>query len=249
MHTRMATPIAMSPITAIPMADVGRALHLQRLFQLASPSLPVGAFAYSEGLEAAVEAGWLNTADDVQDWLAATLDECQARLDLPLCLRLHAAWMNDDIDRVRHWSRFNLAVRETAERRAQERHLGTALASLLQAMDMPEAARWRIGGAYADEVSFAALFSLAAVRWQLSAEDTVAALAWAWLENQVLAAVKLVPLGQTQGQQLLFALADAVPGALTLAANLKDDDLGGSLPGVTFACTAHETMYSRLYRS
>jgi len=231
------------------MAEAARVLQLQRLFQLASPSLPVGAFAYSEGLEAAVEAGWLSTPDDVQDWLAATLDECMARLDLPLCLRLHAAWSKDDLDAVRDWSRLNLASRETSERRAQERHLGTALASLLQGMNVAEAAHWRIGGQYVQDVSFAALFSLAAVRWQVNAEDTAAALAWAWLENQVLAAVKLVPLGQTQGQRLLFALADAVPAALATAAQLEDDDLGGSLPGVTFACTDHETMYSRLYRS
>jgi len=249
MSIRTALIITATTTATMPMAEAVRALELQRLFQLASPSLPVGAFAYSEGLEAAVEAGWLTTSADVQDWLAATLDECQARLDLPLCLRLHAAWQDDDIERVRLWSRFNLAVRETSERRAQERHLGTALASLLQAMDMPEAAHWRIGGDYGADVSFAALFSLAAVRWQISAEDALAALAWAWLENQVLAAVKLVPLGQTQGQKLLFALADAVPGALAVAARLPDDELGGSLPGVTFACTAHETMYSRLYRS
>ncbi|MDA3920574.1 MAG: urease accessory protein UreF [Salinisphaera sp.] len=240
--------IDMKNITT-PMAESGRVLQLQRLFQLASPSLPVGAFAYSEGLEAAVEAGWLSTADDVQDWLAATLDECLARLDLPLCLRLHAAWQAGDIATVRRWSHFNLAVRETAERRAQERHLGTALATLLHGMDVAEARHWRLGGAYVEDVSFATLFSLAAVRWQISDEDTAAALAWAWLENQVLAAVKLVPLGQTQGQKLLFALSDGVPHALALAAGLEDDDLGGSLPGVTLASTAHETMYSRLYRS
>lgn len=231
------------------MTEAGRTLQLQRLFQLASPSLPVGAFAYSEGMEAAVEAGWLASTDDVHDWLGAALHECMARLDLALCLRLHSAWLAGDIDSVRCWSRFNLAARETSERRAQERHLGTALASLLQGMDIAEAADWRIGGAYVDDVSFAALFGLAAVRWHIGAEDAAAALAWAWLENQVLAAVKLVPLGQTQGQRLLFALADQVAPALAVAATLDDDDLGGSLPGITLACTAHETMYSRLYRS
>lgn len=231
------------------MAEAGEALALQRLLQLASPSLPVGAFAYSEGLEAAVERGWLRDETDVRDWLAASLDATLIPLDLAVYGRLHAAWQAGDIERVGDWSRYLLTARETAERRAQERHLGHALATLLDGMGEPGAADWRIGGRHAAHVSFAALWALAATRWQIDARTAASGLAWAWLENQVLAAVKLVPLGQTRGQILLFELAQHVPGAVARAAELKDTELGGSLPGVTLASTAHETLYSRLYRS
>lgn len=235
--------------TTTTMPDAAGALRLQRLFQLASPSLPVGAFAYSEGLETAVETGGLRRAADVDDWLRAVMAECMARIDLPVFLRLYDAWAADDFDGVRGWSRYALAVRETAERRAQEIHLGTAMAGLLDNMGVAGAANWRIGRAYVDDVSFGAMFALAAWRWNVGAREAATALGWAWLENQVLAAVKLVPLGQTDGQQLLFALAETVPAALDVAAGLDDAELGGSLPGVTLMCTGHETLYSRLYRS
>lgn len=228
------------------MAD---ALALQRLLQLASPSLPVGAFAYSEGLEAAVEAQDVRSAEDVGAWLSATLDACLVPLDLAVYYRLHRAWQAEDIAEVRRWSRFVLTSRETAERRAQERHLGHALASLLSGMGEAGATDWRLNGTYAPDVSFAALWAFAAVSWQVDAESAVQALAWAWLENQVLAAVKLVPLGQTRGQRLLFELAGDVPAAAGRALALGDAELGGSLPGVSLASVRHETLYSRLYRS
>lgn len=231
------------------MADAGRALALQRLLQLASPSLPVGAFAYSEGLEAAVEHGWVGSEADVRDWLAASLEATLVPLDLAVYFRLHAAWQAECVERVGRWSRYLLTSRETAERRAQERHLGHALATLLDGMHEPAAGEWRLGGAHAGDVSFAALWALAATRWHIEPRMAASGLAWAWLENQVLAAVKLVPLGQTRGQLLLFELAERVPGAVARAAELTDAELGGSLPGVALASTAHETLYSRLYRS
>ncbi|AWN14714.1 Urease accessory protein UreF [Salinisphaera sp. LB1] len=219
------------------------------MLQLASPSLPVGAFAYSEGLEAAVEQGWLRSEADVRGWLAASLEATLVPLDLAVYFRLHAAWQADCVERVGDWSRYLLTSRETAERRAQERHLGHALATLLDGMQEPGARDWRLGGAHAADVSFAALWALAATRWQIEPEAAASGLAWAWLENQVLAAVKLVPLGQTRGQILLFELAEGVPGAVARATRLADAELGGSLPGVALASTAHETLYSRLYRS
>ncbi|RJS94259.1 urease accessory protein UreF [Salinisphaera sp. Q1T1-3] len=222
---------------------------LQRLLQLASPSLPVGAFAYSEGLEAAVATSTVTDAETLSDWLSAAFEHCVVPLDLAVALRLHEKWQSHDLDGVCRWSRFVLASRETAERRAQERHLGHALASLLDGMSLPEAAPWRLGGGHAADVSFPALWMLAAVRWNVPAAPAVEAMAWAWLENQVLAAVKLIPLGQTAGQRLLFELAGDVPAGAARAAELTDDALGGSLPGVTMACCDHEILYSRLYRS
>ncbi|WP_348760938.1 urease accessory UreF family protein [uncultured Salinisphaera sp.] len=231
------------------MADAAPGLALQRLLQLASPSLPVGAFAYSEGLETAVADGRLTGADSVADWLRGVFDYAVVPVDLAMSQRLHTAWATDCIADVSAWSAALLATRESAERRAQERHLGHALANLLTAMDIPDAGDWRLGRTHAPAVSFAALWSLAAVRWQIPLADSLSAMAWAWLENQVLAAVKLVPLGQTAGQRLLFELAGDIPAGVARAMHLPDAALGGSLPALAVASAAHETLYSRLYRS
>lgn len=224
-------------------------MRLQRLLQLASPTLPVGAFAYSEGLEAAVAHGWISDADAVGDWLAGILEHSFALVDAPVLFRLMSAWQQAGADAVQRWSRYLLAARETAERRVQERHLGTALATLLSSLGLEAAGEWRNGQRRAADASFAALFSLAAVSWGIDAEDAATALAWSWLENQVMAAVKLVPLGQSEGQRLLLMLSERVPALLAAARDLGDDALGGALPGVALMGTAHETLYSRLFRS
>jgi len=231
------------------MVEASSALALQRLLQLASPSLPVGAFAYSEGLETAVAEGRLTHVEAVADWLRGAFTYSVVPADLAITQRLHTAWQAASIDDVAAWSARLLAMRETAERRAQERHLGHALANLLAAMDITEATDWRLGRARAPAVTFAALWALAATRWRIAVADSLSAMAWAWLENQVLAAVKLVPLGQTAGQRLLFELAGDIPAGVARAITLEDDELGGSLPGLAMASAGHETLYSRLYRS
>lgn len=231
------------------MADAARSLRLQRLFQLASPTLPVGAYAYSEGLETAVASGWIGDAEGARSWLDGALMHGFGRLDLPVMYRLYAAWRHQGPVEAVRWSRYLMASRETAERRDQERHLGTALAALLSNLGITAAEEWRNGRTHARIATFAALFALAAVNWAIAADDAATALAWAWLENQVMAAVKLVPLGQTEGQRLLMELAERVPAVLAGAARLQDDALAGALPGVTLMSTGHETLYSRLFRS
>ena len=230
------------------MPDSARALGLQRLFQLASPALPVGAFAYSEGLETAVARGRIQSAAAVEHWLAGTLEYGVGQLDLPVFFQLYAAW-KDTPEAAVKWSRFLMAARETAERRAQERHLGRALAALLDDLGFEHASAWRANGVHAPIATFAALYALAAVQWAVAAEDAAAAFAWSWLENQVLAAVKLVPLGQTAGQRALANLGTHVPDIVERARLMPADDISGALPAATLLCVGHETLYSRLFRS
>jgi len=231
------------------MIDTARGVQLQRLLQLASPTLPVGTFAYSEGLETAVALGWICGMEDVRDWLDGKLVHGFGRLDLPVMYRLYEAWRRQQAVEALRWSRYLMASRETSERRDQERHLGTALAALLSNLGITAADDWRNGRAHARIATFAALFSLAAVHWAIAPDDAATALTWSWLENQVMVAVKLVPLGQTQGQRLLMDIAERVPATLAGARNLRDDGLAGALPGATLMSTGHETLYSRLFRS
>lgn len=220
-------------------------LALLRLLQLVSPSLPIGMYSYSQGLEAAVQDGWVSSAEDTAHWLQGLLSQGLSKLDLPILARLYQAWQQQDIAQVEYWSQQLTAYRETAELRSEDRQTGQALARLLIKLEMPEAQPW----IRCSETTLATLFSLAAVRWQIPLTATLSGYAWGWLENQVLCAIKLVPLGQVAGQQLLQQLAAQIPQQLKQALQLNDADLGGSVFGLALASSRHQMQYSRLFRS
>jgi urease accessory protein len=219
-------------------------LALLRLCHLVSPALPVGAYAYSQGLEYAVHAGWVHDEPTTLDWLSGLAHHALGTLDLPLLLRLQRAWLAGDLSAVRGWSAQLIAARETAELRAEELHLGRALARVLVELEIGEAAEWQQAAP-----AFATMFSLAAARWSINAADTLAGYLWAWCENQVLAAVKLVPLGQSAGQRLLHRLTAAMPAIIERAQTLGDDAIGVGTVSQVFASALHESQYTRLFRS
>lgn len=216
-----------------------------RLWQLISPALPVGAYAYSQGLEYAVHAGWVRDEAGAGAWIRGHLEHGPARADVPVLGRCYAAWCEGDADTARRWSRWLLANRGAAELLAEDRQLGAALARTLIALGLDEAAPW-IGSA---DASFACLFALAAARWDIDPREAAAGYLWAWAENQVAAAVKLVPLGQSAGQRLLFELGGLVGAAAHRGLRLELEAMGASTPGVTAAAAWHEHQYSRLFRS
>lgn len=220
-------------------------LRLVRLLQLVSPSLPTGAFSYSQGIEWAVESGWIRDAAGLDAWLRGQLDGVLARVDGPLLARLYRAARDLDEDGFEHWGQIVLASRESAELRAEEQARGRALADLLVALGLPAAAGWRslIAG------SQLAGFAFAAASWSIPIGEAATGYCWSWLENQVLAGVKLVPLGQTQGQALLLALGERIPAVVETGLSLADDGIGASLPALAIASAAHETQYTRLFRS
>jgi urease accessory protein len=217
-----------------------------RLWQLISPALPVGAYAYSAGLETACDAGWVADEAQTREWIAGQLGHSLAALDVPLLARLYAAWQAENAAAVDYWNSYLQASRETAELLAEDRHLGTALAKLLGDLGLAPANEWFERG----DASFATSFALAAVHWRIPLEEAAAGCLWAWCENQVAAAVKLVPLGQTAGQRLLLILADAIPAVVEHGLAIEDpEDIGAACPGVIHASMQHETQYSRLFRS
>ena len=220
-----------------------RDLALTRLLQLASPALPVGAYSYSQGLEAAVVAGIVRDADSAASWIGDVLEFSLARLDAPLLLRLHAAWRRGDERAAARWNELYLATRESAELRAETVQMGYSLARLLADLGVGTAPRtWK-------EASFPSAFAYAAARWQVAAPDALVAYLWSWAENQVMAAVKAVPLGQSAGQRLLLALGGRIAAAAAGAADLDDEGLGNFAPGLAVLSARHETQYSRLFRS
>lgn len=224
---------------------MGIDLSLLRLLQLVSPALPVGMYSYSQGMEQAVENGWIGNETQAGEWLSGVLQHNIARLDGPMLVRLHTAWTANDLLLVDYWSLELAAMRETAELRAEDRQTGQALARLLAGLGADRAEPWLRH----PQASFATLFALAAVEWRILKPQAIAGYYWSWLENQVLCAVKLVPLGQLAGQRLLHGLARDIPAWVDLALELPDDALGASSFALSLASSRHERQYSRLFRS
>lgn len=213
---------------------------LLRLLQLSSVSLPVGGYAFSQGLEYAIDAGWVRKADQVESWLEQQLLQSVARTDLAL---LRLSMEADSESRWRELNDLSLACRETRELRLTDSAMGEAMRRVLNnlGIDVPEALQ--------QEVSFILLFAFAARHWAIAFDAAALGLGWSWLENQVAAATKLVPLGQTQAQQLLNDLQPLLPRAIETARNLDEDFIGAGLPALAIASSRHETQYSRLFRS
>ena len=216
-----------------------------RLWQLVSPALPVGAFAWSDGLEPAVARGDVADEAGARAWIEGVLGAGLARVDVPALAAMHRAWGRGDAAGARRYSGRLVARRDTAELRASDRHTGQALARLLADLGHREALPW----ARAAHTSFAAMFALAAARAGVGAERAAAGYLWSWLENQVAAAIKLVPLGQTAGQRILVGLADAVEDAALFGTAFDPEAAHAETIGLSMVSAEHETQYTRLFRS
>lgn len=215
-----------------------------RLWQLLSPALPIGSYAYSQGLEYAVEAGWVKNEAQMQAWLAGMIGHMHQQLDLPVLARMHRAWCEGDVDTVHHWNEYLLAARETAELVQEDCQLGRALAVLLRDLNCVN-----VAALDKDELSLAAALAAAAAEWRIPIAMLAQAYLWMWTENQVAAAIKLIPLGQTAGQRILYAIAGLLPEVVTRALAVEDDDIGQSATALAIASARHETQYTRIFRS
>jgi urease accessory protein len=178
-------------------------------------------------------------------WIGGQLRQMLGALDLPVLVRMHKAWCDDDQERLVLWNRWLLAARESAELYAEDCQMGGSLQKLLPALGVVRTSAWPAE----EKCSFALMFTLAAAEWGISAQDAACGYAWAWCENQVAAAVKLIPLGQTAGQRSLLALANEIPSIVADATGIQDEFIGQLSPAFAVACALHETQYTRLFRS
>jgi urease accessory protein len=219
-------------------------LGILRLYQLVSPALPVGAYNFSQGLEYAVHAGWVHDERSTLQWVSGVARHAIATLDVPLLVRMQQAWNDGDLVQVKRWNAELMASRESEELRAEERHLGRSLAKVLLALDVTDAEPF-----VKDNTSYACMFALATHYWKIDSREAAGAFIWAWSENQVLAALKLLPVGQTAGQRILNEVLQQIPSMVESALCVVDEDIGASAPRLSMASAWHETQYSRLFRS
>jgi len=222
-------------------------IALARLLQLSSVSLPVGGYAFSQGLEYAIECGWIKKYDDVEQWIKLQLKENLARVDLPILRGVMESSKALDWPRFRYLNDLAIASRETKELRLTDTAMGEALYRLLKSLDFTFPFEGE--GCEKEELSFVSLFAYAAQCWEIPYEETATGFTWSWLENQVAAATKLVPLGQTQAQRLLTLFQPTIAQTIEQAEGTLEDNIGGGLPALAIASALHETQYSRLFRS
>lgn len=216
---------------------------LLQLLWLASPALPVGGFSYSEGLEAAVEAGFVKDETSAGDWLVDQLHLGLARADLSVLAQAVPAWREGDTERVAALDAWTRQTREASELRLQTEQMGRSLVEWLKAVRPQDAGRCTVPPTYPVAFALAASTSGAAVR------DIVLAYAFGWAENMMQAAIKAVPLGQSAGQRILARLAAQIPAATDHALALHDDERQSFTPMLAILSAQHENQYSRLFRS
>ncbi|MBE9077500.1 urease accessory protein UreF [Romeria aff. gracilis LEGE 07310] len=222
------------------------AAALLQLLQLVSPALPVGAFSYSEGLETLTQSDLLQTPAALEDWLLQELRYGAIRLEAAVVGRVHRAFLEDDLAQLAEWNHWLSAVREGAEIRQQSWQMGRSLVRLLNAL-YPELQPALT--ACEQPCNFAVAFGLAAAHCRIPVELSLLGYLQSWATNLITAAVKLVPLGQTEGQVTLLRLQDEFAIAADTILSLSDDRLFTSGWGAALASMQHETLYSRLFRS
>jgi urease accessory protein len=218
---------------------------LTQLLRLASPMLPVGAYSYSQGMEWAVEEGIVRDEQTALRWIGEALAFNIGTLEAPVWRRLYEAWRAGEPEAAKRWNERFLAVRETAELRAETVQMGEAMKLVLKATGEIDTSP--LDGI--ESAAFPTAFSFAAQGLGVPLREGLTGYLWAWGENQVSAAMKLVPLGQSSGQRILARLIGLLPGIVAGALEAGDDALSNFAPGLAIASSRHETQYTRLFRS
>ncbi len=245
----------MGTATATPTAEAGAAPHrsaagLLQILWLASPALPVGGFSYSEGLEAAVDAGLVHDEASATAWLTDQLHLGLARADLAVVAQAIPAWRRRDLARVAELNQWVLHTRETHEFRLQTEQMGRSLLEWARQLgELGAGVFEQLQAARLDPPTYPVASACAAAQADAGVRDSLLGYAFGWAENLVQAAIKSVPLGQSAGQRMLARLAAEIPAAADHALALPDPQRQSFAPLLAILSARHETQYSRLFRS
>ena len=231
-------------------------MTILKLLQLSSSALPLGAYSYSEGLETAIEQDQIQGKEDLQQWLSQELFHGAIRLETALMLRGYRCWATQDLEGLQYWNQWASAVKETSELREQSWQMGNSLTRLLLSLETVRSensqAHWELEQGInfiGKPCNYAIAFGMGAAHWQIDEHSAVLGYLHSWATNLMNAGVKLIPIGQTLGQQLLLELHPEMETATTTILNLRDDELYTCSWGLGLAGMQHEIQYTRLFRS
>jgi urease accessory protein len=220
--------------------------HFLAILQLASPALPVGAYSYSEGLEMLIEDGTITNVENLQDWLKSELLYGSIRLDAAIMLRGFYAVKSGDIQALKRWNLWLSAARDTEELRAASWQMGRSLMQLLGKLE-PDILP--VVNAVGYPSNYAIAFAIACAHWDINIQACLLAYLHSWANNLITAGIKIIPLGQTAGQELLLSLQSLLTTTVGEILTMTDDDLGCCNWGLSLASMQHEIQYTRLFRS
>jgi urease accessory protein len=218
--------------------------RLLAAMRLASPALPIGGFSYSQGLETAIDREWACDEPGVLTWIRACLAGPMSGFEGPIVHACCQAEQRGDRAEAVRLNELFLATRETREGREETLQMGYSLGRLLSGLEVKD-----VGVSPSDRVTLPWAWALAAKAFVLSAEDALVTYLWAWTENQVMVALKAVPLGQQAGQRMISALTPDLVGAVERARALPEQSWSTFAPGWALAGCWHEMQYSRMFRS
>ena len=225
--------------------------EITALMQLASPALPIGGYSYSQGLESAIDSGLVKDANSAESWIHDIFLGIFARSEAPIWLLSYEAWRNNDYQEVARLNDYFLASRETIELRSEAEQMGWSLLQVAQALEwggIPSLNQLRI----IKPVSLLTAHSYASFHLNIQAQNGLAAYSFSWIENQVSAALKAIPLGQVAGQKALTKIRLTVPAMYEEARRRAKSDLeliDNFSPMMSILSSRHESLYSRLFRS
>ena len=228
--------------------------QLLSLLQLASPTLPVGAYSYSEGIEVLVTTGKISDYDSLKNWLIDSLKFGSIRLEAALIVRAYGETNSGNLQLLNNWNNWATAVKETEELRLQNLQMGRTLIRLFMNIqsDLSTELMSFIQNKLETETdfcNFAIAYGLISACWEIEIETAILGYLHSWATNLVNAGVKLIPLGQTVGQKLLWELQNQIVLSAKEILKLKDDELNSCSWGLSLASMAHEVQYTRLFRS
>jgi urease accessory protein len=221
---------------------------LYRLMAWLSPAYPVGAFSYSSGIEWAVEAGDITNADTLRGWLSGMLAEGGGYCDAVLFAHAHRAVDDDDETSVHLVAELAAAFAPTKERHLETTAQGNAFIEATRAT-WPCAALDRLKAIWDGPVAYPVAVATACAGHRIALAPALGAFLQAVAATWVSAGVRLVPLGQTDGQRVLAALEPVIAATAQRALTASLDDLGSAAIRADLASARHETQYTRLFRS
>jgi len=224
---------------------------LYRLLAWLSPGFPIGAFSYSHGLEAAVESGAVRDLISLQSWISAILAAGSGRIDADILRDAHRAAAKADIEALLLANQRGVAFRATAEMALETTAQGAAFLAACRAA-WPDSLLDRWAAAIDDgrgAVCYAAGIGAATARAGISLDYALTGYFLAMAANLVSAGLRLGIIGQTDGQRILAALEPVIGAAVAGALQREPCSFGSATFAVELASMAHETQYSRLFRS
>ena len=220
--------------------SITNATQLLHLLSLSSTALPIGAYCYSQGVESAIHQGLIHDEASSIAYFEEVLEMVLVRFELPVLIRLMQS--HDDAEKFEHWANLYRASRESRELLAESKQLAFSLnAWIRDVLKKTATVKKHLG--------FVPVYGHLCGTLALNQTDVLTAYTFTVLENQVLAAVKTVPLGQMSGQRIVWHLNGLIPAAIERALHLKDDEISSALPRYAMLSMSHETQYSRLIRS